>query len=220
VFTPRVFIVPLFISEGYFTEEVIPRELGLALRGQTEFARSQSIDGKQVHYCGPVGTHPSMTQVILARARDIVERHPDGALPPAPSETSLFVAGHGTGNNENSRRAIEQQVLLIRKQGLYRDVHAVFMEEDPFIRECYQLAETPNVVMVPFFVSDGLHSFEDIPVMLGAPEETVRERLKSGQPTWINPTTVRGKRVWYTASIGREPHLPEVIMERVRESVR
>src|SRR2546422_990393 len=28
-FNPRVFAVPLFISEGSFTEEVIPRELGL-----------------------------------------------------------------------------------------------------------------------------------------------------------------------------------------------
>ena len=27
-YLPRVFIVPLFISEGYFTEEVIPREFG------------------------------------------------------------------------------------------------------------------------------------------------------------------------------------------------
>lgn len=32
VFAPRVFVVPLFISEGYFTEEVIPRELGLRQR--------------------------------------------------------------------------------------------------------------------------------------------------------------------------------------------
>ena len=31
VFAPRVFVVPLFISEGYFTEEVIPRELGLRI---------------------------------------------------------------------------------------------------------------------------------------------------------------------------------------------
>src|SRR4029453_4158646 len=39
VFAPRVFIVPLFISEGYFTEEVIPRELGFCGKGQTEFVR-------------------------------------------------------------------------------------------------------------------------------------------------------------------------------------
>ena len=29
----RVFCVPLFISEGYFTEQVIPRELGLCEKG-------------------------------------------------------------------------------------------------------------------------------------------------------------------------------------------
>src|ERR1044071_1889113 len=29
-YLPRVFCVPLFISEGYFTQEVIPRELGFA----------------------------------------------------------------------------------------------------------------------------------------------------------------------------------------------
>ncbi len=30
---PRVFIVPLFISEGYFSEGVIPRELGFRGEG-------------------------------------------------------------------------------------------------------------------------------------------------------------------------------------------
>src|SRR6266542_4470499 len=34
VFAPRVFVVPLFISDGYFTEEVIPRELGLCAKDQ------------------------------------------------------------------------------------------------------------------------------------------------------------------------------------------
>ena len=32
---PRVFIVPLFISEGYFASEVIPRELGFARQLKT-----------------------------------------------------------------------------------------------------------------------------------------------------------------------------------------
>ncbi len=71
--------------------------------------------------------------------------------------------------------------------------------------------------MVPFFISDGLHSNEDIPVMLGAPKKTVQERLKSGQPTWRNPTERDGKRLWYSPSIGSEPHLADVILERVRE---
>ena len=46
----------------------------------------------------------------------------------------------------------------------------------------------------------------------------VRERLKQGQPTWRNPTEREGRRIWYTASVGSEPHLPEVILQRVREA--
>ena len=37
------------------------------------------------------------------------------------------------------------------------------MEESPRIGDCYQMASVRNLVMVPFFISDGLHSFEDIP---------------------------------------------------------
>src|SRR5437762_6687045 len=35
---PRIFVVPLFISEGYFTQEMIPRELGLREPGQSGFS--------------------------------------------------------------------------------------------------------------------------------------------------------------------------------------
>jgi sirohydrochlorin cobaltochelatase len=217
VFAPRVFVVPLFISEGYFTEEVIPRELGFCRPGESNFSRVQQRGGQTFHYCGPVGTHPSMTEVLLARARDIVEAFPFPRAP-KPSDTALFIAGHGTANNENSRNAIEQQVELIRKRGIYPEVHAVFMEEEPRIGDCCRMANARNIVMVPFFISDGLHSYEDIPVMLGAPERVVKERLKQGQPTWRNPTEREGKRIWYSASIGSEPHIPDVIMERVREA--
>lgn len=216
VFAPRVFIVPLFISDGYFTEEVIPRELGLCAKDQRQFPRVQIRGTQTLHYCGPVGTHDSMTGVLLARAREVIEKHP---FPRAPrtEETTLFIAGHGTGNNENSRKAIERQVELIRAMNVYAAVHPIFMEEEPRIGECYQLAQTKDLVMVPFFISDGLHSFEDIPVMLGETARVVQERYKSGQPTWRNPTEKHGKRVWYSASIGNEPTLVEVILERVRE---
>jgi sirohydrochlorin cobaltochelatase len=216
VFAPRVFIVPLFISDGYFTEEVIPRELGLCVRDQKDFPRVQQRGAQTLHYCGPVGTHDSMTGVLLARAREVVENHPFPRAP-RPEETTLFIAGHGTGNNENSRKAIERQVDLIRAMNTYAAVHPVFMEEEPRIGDCYGMAQTKSIVMVPFFISDGLHSYEDIPVMLGEAARVVQERLKSGQPTWRNPTEKQGKLVWYSASIGSEPHIADVILERVRE---
>lgn len=226
-YTPRVFVVPLFISEGYFTEEVIPRELGLSVPGAKAFCRKQDRPApfgckfpiQTIHYCGPVGTHESMTKVLLARAQETVARHPFPRSP-KPRETALFIAGHGTGNNENSRKAIERQVELIRGMSLYQEVHPVFMEEEPRIGDCYGMTAARNLVMVPFFISDGLHSYEDIPVMLGEPEGVVKKRYAEGQPTWRNPTEKQGKLLWYTPSIGSEPLMAEVILERVREAAR
>ena len=74
------------------------------------------------------------------------------------------------------------------------------------------------MVVVPFFMSDGLHVVEDIPVLLGEPERVVKERHAAGQPAWRNPTELRGRRIWYSAAVGTEPLLAGVILERVREA--
>lgn len=223
VFARRVFAVPLFISEGYFTEEVIPRELGFDVQSSKlkvqSFPLGRQRGEQSIFYCGPVGTHDSMTDVLLERAREVVSRFPNGT-DASPRDTALFIAGHGTGNNENSRKAIERQVELIQARHVYAEVHPAFMEEEPRIGECYQLARSENIVMVPFFISDGLHSYEDIPVMLGEPECEVQERFRRGEPTWRNPTEKHGKRVWYAPSIGNEPHIADVILERVREAAK
>lgn len=210
--TPRAFIVPLMISEGYFAGEVIPRELGL----DSDF-RLKTQDSRLVVYTKPVGTHPSMTKVLLARAADIVTKFP---FPRAPKskDITLFIAGHGTERSAQSRVAIEQQVELIRAQNLYADVRAVYLDEDPRIKDCQTTASTRHVVVVPFFISDGLHTAEDIPVLLGEPERLVKERHATGQPTWRNPSEKHGKLTWYSSAIGSEPLLAEVILERVQEA--
>jgi sirohydrochlorin cobaltochelatase len=210
---PRVFIVPLFISEGYFTSEVIPRELGF-----TENLKLKT-ENSALFYCHPVGTHKSMTSVLLSRAKEIVEQFPFPRTP-KPRDNTLFIAGHGTEENENSRQAIERQAGLIRALNLYAGVHAIFLEESPRIADCYALAQTKNLVVVPFFISDGLHTQQDIPVMLGETLAVVRQRLAAGQPPWRNPTEKKGKLVWYAGAVGNEPHIVEVILERVREAAK
>jgi sirohydrochlorin cobaltochelatase len=209
---PRVFIVPLFISEGYFSTEVIPRELGF-----TENPKLKT-ENSEITYCRPVGTHESMTKVILSCAKKTVEQFPFPRSP-KPEASTLFIAGHGTEKNENSRKAIERQVELIRALNRYAGVQAIFMEELPRIADCCQLARTKNLVVVPFFISDGLHTQEDIPVMLGEAKPVVEQRLAAGQPPWRNPTEKNGKLVWYSPAVGSDPRLADVILERVMEAV-
>jgi sirohydrochlorin cobaltochelatase len=218
---PRVFIVPLFISEGYFSDEVIPRELGFA-PGLLTINSDKSRAGSQlstIFYRRPVGTHESMMEVILSCAKKTVEQFPFPRAP-KPETITLFIAGHGTEKNENSRKAIERQVGLIRAMNRYAGVHAIFMEESLRIAECYQLATTKNLVVVPFFISDGLHTQEDIPVLLGESKSMVEQRLAAGQPAWRNPTEKNGKLVWYSSAVGSDPRLADVIWERVKEATR
>ena len=212
---PRVFIVPFFISEGYFSTEVIPTELGFQFPDNLKLKTKNS----ELRYCRPVGSHDLMTTVILARAKEMAEQFP---FPRAPknSDTTLLIAGHGTGRNAKSRKAVERQAELIRTLKVFAEVGAVFMEEEPFIKGCWQNVPTKNIIVVPFFISDGLHAVEDIPVLLGEPERIVKERLAAGQPTWRNPTERDGKLIWYSASVGTKPLLAEVILERVREATK
>ena len=209
---PRIFIVPFFISEGYFSTEVIPQELGFPAVPSSILHPPSSW-----HYCRPVGSHDLMTTVILARAKEVVEKFPFPRRP-KNSDITLLIAGHGTGRNANSRKAVERQADLIRALNIFAEVGAVFMEEAPFIKGCHETVKTKNIVVVPFFISDGLHAVEDIPMLLGEPERIVKERLAAGQPTWRNPTERGGKLIWYAASVGTEPLLAEVILQRVRES--
>jgi sirohydrochlorin cobaltochelatase len=212
---PRVFIVPFFISEGYFSTEVIPTELGFRFPDQLSLVTGHS----SLFYCRPVGSHDQMTTVILARAKEVAEQFPFPRVPKF-SDTTLLIAGHGTGRNANSRKAVERQVELIRALKIFAEVSAIFMEEEPFIKGCWQKVKTKNIIVVPFFISDGLHAVEDIPVLLGEPERLVKERLAAGQPTWRNPTERDGKHIWYAPSVGTEPLLAEVILERVREAAK
>ena len=210
---PRIFIAPLFISEGYFASQVIPRELGFSENA------SRITHHASLFYCKPAGSHDSMAGVILSRAREVVRKFPFPRAP-RPGDITLFIAGHGTGKNENSRRAVERQAELIRAMNLYADVHAIFLEESPRIADYQALARTKNVVVVPFFISDGLHTQEDIPVLLGEAKRTVEQRLAAGQPAWRNPTEMNGRLVWYSPAVGTEPRIADVILERVREAAK
>jgi sirohydrochlorin cobaltochelatase len=207
---PRVFVVPFFISDGYFSTEIIPQELGFPSVPSTINHQPSTWS-----YCRPVGSHDSMTKIILARAGEVVKQFPFPRTP-RPADTTLLIAGHGTRRNANSRKAVERQVELIRPLNLYAEVGAVFMEEAPFIKGCHEAVKTKKIIVVPFFISDGLHVVEDIPVLLGEPERIVKERLAAGLPTWRNPTERGEKLIWYSPSVGTEPLLAEVILQRVK----
>ncbi len=198
----EVYVVPNFISEGYFTQTVIPRELGLT-------GPITEVGGHVVKYCEPVGNHERMTELLLKRAAEIAPDVP-------PEKTSLFIVGHGTGLNDNSAVAAKREVERIRALGLYAQVESAYMEEEPLISKWDEYATQPNVVVVPFFIADGLHSYEDIPVLLGIASESPGAASAEGESIFArNPYRLRGRTLYYASSIGTEPGFAQLILDQV-----
>jgi len=200
----EIYIVPNFISEGYFCQQVIPRELRLD-------GPVTQRDGRTIYYCDPVGIHPSMTRLLLKRAEEVA--------PCVPREkTALIIVGHGTSLNDNSRKAIEDQVTLIREGGYgFAEVMGAYMEEAPFVAKWTELTSAENVVVVPFFIADGLHSYQDIPVLLGMVSEPTAA-ASQGDALWQNPHELQDRKLYYSRAIGTEDLMAEVILDQVHDT--
>ncbi len=211
----EVYVVPLFISEGYFTEQVIPRELRLDEwevdqwdsdgTSATQTTLTATDTDQTVHYCGPVGTHDAMSDVIVQRADSVT-----GARSVDDGEFGLAVVGHGTERNENSAKAIEYHADRIREQGRFDEVEALFMDEDPEVDDVTDFFASEDVVVVPLFIADGYHTQEDIPEDMGLTDD-----YRKG---WETPAQVDGHRIWYSGAVGTEPLMADVVLERAADA--
>src|SRR5262245_842813 len=193
----EVCVVPNFISEGYFTQTVIPREL--ELNGAT----TKRSSGQIWKYCEPVGNHAAMTELLLGRASDV-------APGVDPAESSLLIVAHGTDLNENSAVAAKREAEKIRALGKFAEVLNVYMEESPLVSDWQKLTKTGNVVVVPFFISDGLHSYEDIPRLIGIVAAGGSGR---GEIFLRNPYHINGRSLFYAPSIGTDQGFADIIIE-------
>ena len=135
-----VTVVPVFMSEGYFTGEVIPAEMGLD-------GPVTRREGRTIRYTRPVGVHPALAEVIVERALEA------GASPDDP----LFVLGHGTKRNAASSVAVREQVERVRAMDRFAEVTAVFTDQEPNVASIPEFARGRKATVVPFFASDGWH---------------------------------------------------------------
>jgi sirohydrochlorin cobaltochelatase len=188
----EVYVVPAFISEGYFTQQVIPRELGL------EGAVTRK-GYKTVRYAGPLGTFEGMPDVILERVKDLMRgRETSG-------RTALVLLGHGTDLNKNSGGVMYLNAGRIRERNLYDLVEVGFLDQDPEIGAVVESVAASNVILIPLFIAEGWHTRETIPHDLGlAGEVTVRE----------------DKTIFYGDPVGTHPSMANLIAARARETVR
>ena len=136
----EVTVVPVFMSEGYFTSEVIPAEMGLD-------GPVTRREGRTIRCTRPVGAHPALAGIVVERALEAG----------ATADDALFLLGHGTPRNAGSASAVQKQVERVRAGGRFAQVAAVFTDQDPNVAAVPDLAGERNAVVVPYFASEGWH---------------------------------------------------------------
>lgn len=145
-----VTVVPVFISEGYFVREVVPREMGL---DGPETVRG----GRNVRYTRPIGSHPLLAEVVVVRAREAGWQKGE----------RLAVLGHGTPRNPESEANVYAQAGHVRALlGPGTPVETVFLEQEPQLSGLLATEREP-VTIVPLFVADGWHVGQSIPAEFG-----------------------------------------------------
>ena len=152
---PDVVVVPVFISNGYFTRTVIPREM--ALNGPL------TVRGPQrVRYTGPVGADPSLAGVVIERAIEAG----------ATASDAVAVLGHGTRRDSESERNVHAMAERVRATGRFAEAGAVFLDQEPGMGRILNIFSARTVVVVPLFIADGWHVGQTIPeeLALDGPE--------------------------------------------------
>jgi sirohydrochlorin cobaltochelatase len=194
---PSVYLVPCFMSDGFSTRTVIPREL--ALSGPVTLRKGQASRGRgqRIFYCEPVGVHPGLADLIgrrveeACRARDL-----------SAGAVSVLLVGHGTPKEPASGEAVRRHVARLEARGPFARVRAAFLEEPPYLEdEAKELGPGPTLV-VGLFAEGGAHGEDEVPRLLGlAPE---------GGPAGPGPA-----RTHYLGPIGPDPEISELILDQV-----
>ncbi|MEO5373235.1 MAG: hypothetical protein H7840_03025 [Alphaproteobacteria bacterium] len=199
VTAPEVYVVPNFVGEGYFTREVIPRELALAGAG----------DGR-VHYTPPVGAHPRMAGIIRRRVAAVVEKAGVDA-----ARACLLLVGHGSRRPGGSADTALALAATLRRDTRFAEVRVAFLEQEPEVADWRRLTSAPMVVVMPLLVAEGLHGALDLPPLFGLAPDAL---AGAGDAPAVGPSLVDGRRVWYCRSLGSDPEIVDIILDQVRHT--
>jgi sirohydrochlorin cobaltochelatase len=191
----QVTVVPVFTARGYFTQTVIPTEMGLTGDVSRHAERT-------VRYTRTLGEHSTLTEMVRRRVTDWLAQH--DTLNPREA-VAVAIIGHSTKLNAESRKATERQADALRAANIVAEVVAVYLDDVPAIADAYQLTSAPVLIAVPYFIAEGSHVTIDIPQALG---------LASGQAFG----DIQGRALYYLPPVGADEALTDAILDLARES--
>ncbi|MBX9633720.1 MAG: hypothetical protein K2X44_01955 [Magnetospirillum sp.] len=193
----RVVIVPVFAGKGFYTDTLIPREMGLS-------GPITRRDGRVLIYTEPAGCDPRIPGLMACRA--------DGVVRSAgidPTTASLLLIAHGSARPGGSGDTPKAIAAAITAMNHFAETRLVFLEQEPFARDWQNhITGTGELVVLPLLVAQGMHASQDIPPLFGFP------------PGGTGPVEVAGRQARLATNLGAEPELVDIIATMVERALR
>ncbi len=162
----RLRIYPLFMSDGYYVREAIPKRLDI-IGGVDAFGHRVSIDE-------PLGRHPKLPELLISVVSG-------AALGKGiqPKSASLLLVAHGSGQSPYSAIVGRQIRDSIDQSQTFAQVEVSFLEEEPYFVSALADRTRPTFVL-GLFAGEGMHAAGDIQgavIELGNPQVHMVEQL-------------------------------------------
>jgi sirohydrochlorin cobaltochelatase len=141
-------LYPLFMSNGYYVSEAIPKRLGI----------SDGVDalGHHITIQEPLGLHPELPQLLLAAAIDAA-----AGKSILPKSAALLLVAHGSAHSPHSAAAARQVRDRMAGRDLFAAVEVAFLEEEPLFVPSLKSCPRPTFVL-GLFAGEGMHAGDDI----------------------------------------------------------
>lgn len=192
----RVVIVPVFAGKGYYTDTLIPREMGLD-------GAVTRRDGRALLYTPPAGCDQRIPGLMACRA--------DGVVRSAgidPTTAGLLLIAHGSGRPGGAGETPKAIAAAIAAMNHFAEVTLAFLEQEPFARDWQSMVRPGGeLVVLPLLVAQGTHASQDIPPLFN---------LTAGQ---TGPVDIAGRRVRMATGLGAEPELVDIVAAMVEQAL-
>lgn len=137
-------IYPMFMAEGWFTRDMLPRKLAEA-------------GAPHAHILRPFGANPTLPGLILAKTHEAA-----AAQGWQMRDTTLLLAAHGSARSQASF-TITNQIARQISPHLGRTITG-FVEQSPYIADAAQ--NLTRAICLPLFATEADHVTHDLPEAL------------------------------------------------------
>ncbi len=137
-------VYPLFMSDGWFVSEALPRRLRAEVGGEAGVL-------------SPFGLDPALPELVRRAAREACD-----AAGFRPAETTLILAAHGSPRDRRPAAAARRIGEALRQE--FPDIRYGYVDETPSIAEAASVRGP--AICLPLFVDANSHVTSDLPAAL------------------------------------------------------